>query len=130
MAAPPPFTVVALVPDMLTSVRVESAVQRVGGELRVVQTETELVTTLRDTTASLAIVDLGLTWLDLSFVVEACQKLKVPLIAFGPHVDAARLRAARNAGVDYVYPRSQFLADLPGVLATALPATGATSAAL
>lgn len=40
----------------------------------------------------------------------------IPRIAFGPHVDTARLDAARDAGFDDVMPRSRFSASLPQLL--------------
>jgi CheY-like chemotaxis protein len=38
------------------------------------------------------------------------------VVAFGSHVDAAGLRAAREAGCDVVLPRSKFVEDLPRLL--------------
>ena len=40
----------------------------------------------------------------------------VPFVAFGPHVDATALEAARAAGCDEVLTRSKFSAELPGLL--------------
>jgi hypothetical protein len=38
------------------------------------------------------------------------------VIAFGAHVQADRLRSAREAGCDEVMPRSKFSATLPEIL--------------
>lgn len=40
----------------------------------------------------------------------------IQIVAFGPHVDADRLRAARRAGADLVLPRSEFSRRLPELL--------------
>jgi hypothetical protein len=40
----------------------------------------------------------------------------VPAIAFGSHVDKARLDEARAAGCDEVMPRSKFSGELPALL--------------
>jgi len=40
----------------------------------------------------------------------------VPFIAFGSHVDAAALAAARAAGCDPVMPRSKFTMELPDLI--------------
>jgi len=40
----------------------------------------------------------------------------VPTVAYGSHVDKARLDAARAAGCDEVLPRSKFSAELPDLL--------------
>jgi hypothetical protein len=37
-------------------------------------------------------------------------------VAYGPHVHAAALRAAREADCDPVLPRSKFVEDLPRAL--------------
>jgi CheY-like chemotaxis protein len=39
------------------------------------------------------------------------------LVAFGSHVDAEALAAARAAGCDEVMPRSRFSAELPAIVA-------------
>ena len=56
----------------------------------------------------------------LSTIRERCPAMP-QVTAFGSHVDAARLKAAREAGCDLVLPRSQFVqrleTDLTGWLA-------------
>jgi hypothetical protein len=120
MYEPAPVRVLALVPELLTSVRIESGVQRMGGFLDVAETPQEFFTRLREDPPALAIVDLSLEWLDLAAVVEAAALARVPLLAFGPHVDTRRLRQAREAGVDFVFPRSKFMADVTGTVREAL----------
>jgi hypothetical protein len=46
------------------------------------------------------------------------------VIAFGSHVDTARLAAAKKAGCDEVLPRSQFSAMLPELLRKSFAETG------
>ncbi len=60
-------------------------------------------------------IDLHVQGLDLSQLVEKAKQLsRMPkLIAFGSHVDAARLKSARIAGCDEVLPRSSFFERLP-----------------
>ncbi len=108
MPAPP--VILALIPELITSVRVESGVQRLGGQLRVVETEEEFLRQLASSPA-LAVFDLGEQWVDIVSLVEACREARVPVLAFGPHADLGRQRDAVRAGVDFVYPRSKFMAD-------------------
>jgi hypothetical protein len=112
--------ILGLIPDLLTSVRVESAVQRLGGRLRVVETDLEFVQELSSSAPMLAVLDLGHQWLDVMYVVDACHKARVPVLAFGPHADMGRQRDARQAGAEFVYPRSKFMADTTGCLRDAL----------
>ncbi|HUF53559.1 MAG TPA: hypothetical protein VMR52_07275 [Dehalococcoidia bacterium] len=114
-------TILALVPDLLTSVRIEGAAQRIGHSLRVVDSDAEFVQELANAPA-LAVLDLGYQWLDLHLVLEACRNARVPVLAFGPHTDMNRQRDARQAGADFVYPRSKFMADTTGCLRDALSA--------
>jgi hypothetical protein len=107
---------------LLTSVRIESAAQRLGGRARVVETETQFVQELANLSPALAVLDLGHEWLDVFYVVEACRNARVPVLAFGPHADMGRQRDARTAGAEFVYPRSKFMADTTGCLRDALNA--------
>ena len=45
---------------------------------------------------------------------------QVPVIAFGSHVQADVLRAARAAGADHAWPRSKLMGDLPRIIAEAV----------
>ena len=58
---------------------------------------------------------LGVDALDLpaflAALKEACPAMP-SVVAFGSHVDAERLRAARAAGCDRVLPRSKFVEEL------------------
>ncbi len=108
MTAPP--VILALIPELITSVRVESGVQRLGGQLRVVETEDAFLQQLALAPA-LAIIDLGEQWIDLIGLVQACGEARVPVLAFGPHTDLGRQLGAVRSGVDFVYPRSKFMAD-------------------
>jgi hypothetical protein len=102
--------ILALTPDLITSARVEGGVKRLGGQLRVVETEEAFLQQLASPPA-LAVFDLAEQGFDLVGLVEACRKARVTVLAFGPHVDLGRQRDALKAGVDFVYPRSKFMAD-------------------
>ena len=120
MTTPQPFRVLALVPEVLTNVRIESGVQRLGGFLQIADTPQAFFVELEAAPPDLAVIDLALDWVDLTSVVKACESAGVPLLAFGPHVDTGALRAARTAGVDFVYPRSKLLSDVAGTIREAM----------
>ncbi len=122
MAAPP--VILALIPELITCVRVESGVQRLGGQLRVVETEEAFLQQLASSPA-LAVFDLGEQWVDIVGLVEACREARVPALAFGPHMDLGRQRDAVRAGVDFVYPRSKFMADPTACMRGAISSTRA-----
>lgn len=63
------------------------------------------------------ILDLTLPGLCVSDVLAALPAAHRPaVIAFGPHVETARLEEARAAGCDEVFPRSRFSASLSSIL--------------
>jgi hypothetical protein len=122
MSASP--VILALIPELITCVRVESGVQRLGGQLRVAETEEEFLQQLASGPA-LAVIDLGEQWIDIMSVVQACREARVPVLAFGPHTDLGRHRDAVRAGVDFVYPRSKFMADSTTCMRGAISSTRA-----
>jgi AmiR/NasT family two-component response regulator len=120
MSVNAPFRVLALVPDLLTNMRIEAGVQRLGGFLDVVEEPAGFFREIEGSRPELALIDLSYAWIDIGEAVAACMHAGVPLLAFGPHIDAGRLRAARQAGVDFVYPRSRLMGDVAGTLREAL----------
>jgi CheY-like chemotaxis protein len=65
------------------------------------------------------IVDLQLHGLSIEKLIDAISALpaKPRVIAYGSHVDAARLQAARKAGCQQVMPRSQYFEVMPEKIA-------------
>ena len=120
MSVNAPFRVLALVPDLLTNTRIEAGVQRLGGFLDVVEEPAGFFREIEASPPQLALIDLSYAWIDVGEAVAVCMHAGVPLMAFGPHIDAGRLRAARQAGVDFVYPRSRLMGDVAGTLREAL----------
>ncbi len=65
---------------------------------------------------SCVLVDLNFPGLALPDLLGRLAAVCAPpprVVGYGSHVDAAGLRAAREAGCDPVLPRSQFVEDLP-----------------
>ncbi|HUG67276.1 MAG TPA: response regulator [Pirellulaceae bacterium] len=107
--------VLYLTKDLFFSSRVCSLARDAGATIDVVASIEACCAT--DDTA-LAIIDLGLPQLD---VAAAVRKLRaspreLKIIAYGPHVDAAKLSAAEQAGCDLVLPRSQFDQQIANML--------------
>jgi predicted metal-dependent hydrolase len=55
-------------------------------------------------------------WIQVLKTSAACRR--IPIVAFGPHVDEAGLAAARHAGADQVFTRGQFQKRLGHILVT------------
>ncbi len=110
-----PGRIVTLVPDLLIEVRIDEAARRIDADLEPLSSAAYMETALSKPTDVL-IVDLGVDGLDLDEIVSTADAQKVPIVAFGPHVDVERLKAAEDAGIGSVYPRSAFLKGMHRIL--------------
>jgi DNA-binding NarL/FixJ family response regulator len=106
--------ILALVPDLLFAARVRGA----APEARTLQSADRLLDRVGPATR-LVLVDLQARGaLDL---IRRLRGRESPprIIAYGPHVDADALRAAREAGADQVLARGAFVNALPSIVAEA-----------
>jgi CheY-like chemotaxis protein len=106
--------------DLIYFSRVAGAARAIGAMVRMVKSVTELLATIRQDNPGGIIVDLENPGLDLRWLLQelrtSCPKMPC-VVAYGSHVHADTLRAARKAGCDRVMPRSQFVVDLENDLA-------------
>ena len=107
--------------DLIFFSRISETARGVGLSVRQARTPAELIALAGTLQPGGVIVDLHNEGLELpQFLVElraACQVMP-RVIAYGSHVEAEVLRAARAAGCDQVFPRSQFVKVLESDLAT------------
>jgi hypothetical protein len=108
-ATQPP--VIALVRDLMFSSRITATARAAGVVVLVVRD----VQKLPGQAGRLLIADLN-----LDGAVPAAEQWKAqqqrPVFGFVSHVDAETIAAARQAGLDQVMPRSQFVQILPELL--------------
>ena len=71
------------------------------------------------------IIDLQCPKLDLHELMATLsrQESKPRVIAYGSHVDAERLKSARDAGCDEVLARSKYFKEMPSKIGSWLAAT-------
>jgi DNA-binding NarL/FixJ family response regulator len=107
--------------DLLFASKVLGAATALGVEVRVARDAEGLLALAKAHPPGGVLIDLHQPDLDLSALLaalrEACPNMP-RVVAYGSHVEAATLHAARVAGCDLVLPRSKFAEDLP----VALPA--------
>lgn len=69
---------------------------------------------------ALIIFDLGnpaVPWREwVTLIKTSPATRRIPVICYGPHVEADALRAARSAGADVALPRSRFARELPELI--------------
>jgi CheY-like chemotaxis protein len=127
-AGPAPGLV--LCDDLIFFSRITGAARAAGLTVRMVRTAADLIAAVRTAPPAGIILDVHNPGLDLPNLVaalrEACPAMP-RLIAYGSHVEAAVLRAARQAGCDRVLPRSQFVEELETKIGEWLVAGSATS---
>ncbi|MDX1946120.1 MAG: hypothetical protein SFU86_12045 [Pirellulaceae bacterium] len=101
--------VLFLTTDLMFSSQVLGAAGALGQKLQLVASPADVAgKTTPD--CRLALVDLTIAGPDLGGVVAAIRGVApaARIVAFGPHVDEARLAAAQAAGCDLVLSRGQF----------------------
>ncbi len=105
--------------DLIFSSRITGTARAHGGTLTVFRDAEKLLDILTAQPVAI-ILDLHNTTLNLTIFLAKLRADFSPIpkvIAYGSHVDAERLRAARSAGCDLVLPRSAFVdrleTDLP-----------------
>ena len=108
--------VLGIVTDLMFVVRIGDAVRRAGRKPMFVGS-LERVRVQAAEKPVLVIVDLACVAANPIQVIEEMKALQIPVIAFGAHVDADALRAAREAGADRVMPRSRFVEELEKLVA-------------
>ena len=116
----PRTAAVALVADMLFASKVRGAASAVGVEAVTVSKGEKLVDEARRLRPRVIFVDIETRGVDVPALIARlksdAETAGVPVIAFGSHVNADALRAAREAGADRAIARSAFVRDLPALL--------------
>src|SRR5947209_6059059 len=104
-----------LTDDMIFSSRIMGTAQALGLKMNVVKSVKDLPIQARERKPACVIIDLSHPGLQVRELIRELQKACSPMprmVAYGSHVDAATLRAAREAGCDVVLPRSKFVESL------------------
>ncbi len=114
-------SIVALVDNVLIQPSIESAATRLGYAVEFVGPTDDLVAYLVAHQPVLILVDLStraVDWERWVMTVKAnAATRRMPILAFGPHLDQALFDRARRAGCDAVLSNGAFLADPAGAIA-------------
>jgi hypothetical protein len=102
--------------DLIFSSRITGTARGLGLTVKSVRSLPALVVPAGEPAPTCLLLDLaypGLVLADLFGRLDETGAPRPRVVAYGSHVDAAGLRAARVAGCDVVLPRSQFVGELP-----------------
>jgi hypothetical protein len=109
-------TLLLCVPDLMFAAQIEHTAKASGYVPRDLRRHEPLGAQIKD--AVLLVLQLTRAreaWLPM---IAAAKAAGVPVLAFGAHVDAETLRAARAAGADRAVPNSQLATELPALIAS------------
>jgi hypothetical protein len=106
--------VLAVVADLFFQSRISAAARAAGRRVRFLADPAQMGQEYR-----LALVDLDSPAGTPATIAALAGRPSGQIIAFGPHVDTERRKAARAAGARRVLAKSKFAADLPLLLAPA-----------
>lgn len=105
--------VVVVITDLFFSVRIRSAAAAAGRTVRFAGTLEDLN---EAPTASVALVDLDAA-VDVPRAIRLLKERgTLQIVAFGPHLDTEKRKAARIAGADRVLAKSKFVTELPALM--------------
>lgn len=109
--------VVALITDVFFSVSVRSTIRGLGYDALLVRTADEVADHVGVDDIRLVVVDATAVrgaddWNQLGQIAAEVA----PVLAFGPHKDVERLRAAKEAGVSRVVANSQFHREMAALI--------------
>lgn len=108
-----------LADDLMWTSRITGTAQALGIRLLVAQTAARLKELAQEHAPACIILDLGLREanpLELAPALRAAVASPLRIVAYGAHVDAATLKAARDAGCDPVVSRGKMAESLPELL--------------
>jgi DNA-binding NarL/FixJ family response regulator len=113
------MSAILLTTDLMTASKAQGAAARAGCALKTVASASALLAHAAEHSASLIILDLSSPAIDPATLVPQLRALgsRPAILAFGPHVHEARLKAAVEAGCDSVIARGQFHAQAQEILA-------------
>jgi CheY-like chemotaxis protein len=111
--------VVAVLTDLMFTVKIQEAAKRVGLEAVFVKSKEKAMERASEGPA-VVILDLNNPGLDALDVISALKThadtRNIPLLGFVSHVQADLKQAAQQKGCDVVFARSAFSQNLPAIL--------------
>lgn len=100
--------------DLIFNSRITDTARELGITIIAARSADALIELARKSPPRCVIVDLANPGLDLPALMRALSEAGRPprVVAYGPHVNADLLHAARTTSCDPVLPRSKFVEDL------------------
>ena len=108
--------VLAVIEDLLFTVKIADAAKRNGLQTQFVKTEQDAIAAAADKPL-LVILDLNINSVDPVAIIPKLKELgRIPILAFVSHVQGELKQKAHEAGADMVMARSAFSTNLAQIL--------------
>ncbi|HYO82009.1 MAG TPA: response regulator [Bryobacteraceae bacterium] len=108
--------VLAVLEDLLFTVKINDAAKRNGLQVQFVKSEADALSAAAEK-PMLLILDLNVNSVDpISLIPKIKEFGRIPIIAFVSHVQGELKQRAHDAGADMVMARSAFSTNLPQIL--------------
>jgi CheY-like chemotaxis protein len=109
--------ILAVIEDLLFTVKIADAAKRNGLQVQFVKNEQDAIASATADKPMLVILDLNVNSVDPILLIPKVKELgRIPIIAFVSHVQGELKQKAHEAGADMVMARSAFSTNLPQIL--------------
>jgi DNA-binding NtrC family response regulator len=126
----PGASLILLDTDLFFVVKVRTTLQHAGYDVATARTLEDFTRKLAADSPTLALVNTAIVDIDWRAAIMAARAARIPVVAFGSHVDLETQQAARQAGATRVIANSKLATDLPGIVARTLQSPSHVSASL
>ena len=120
--------ILALEKDLFFSVKMRDTLRHHDIEVTTVRTLAAFEQRLATGDVKLVIVNTATVGVDWEAAIRAAKAHKLPVLAFGSHMDLEARAKALQAGAQRVVANSKFTSDMPGLVRRMLDGATATDA--
>jgi DNA-binding response OmpR family regulator len=117
------ISILALEKDLFFSVKMRDTLRHHDMEVITVRTLAAFEQRLATGDVKLVIVNTATVGIDWEAAIRAAKALKLPVLAFGSHMDLEARAKALQAGAQRVVANSKFTSDMPGLVKRMLDGT-------
>jgi DNA-binding response OmpR family regulator len=117
------ISILALEKDLFFSVKMRDTLRHHDMEVITVRTLAAFEQRLATGDVKLVIVNTATVGIDWEAAIRAARALKLPVLAFGSHMDLEARAKALQAGAQRVVANSKFTSDMPGLVKRMLDGT-------
>lgn len=126
-----PEIIIALEQDLFFAVKIRDTLHHYAYPVVIARNLTAFEKAIVDaeTPPVLAIVNISTPHIDWEAAIRSANAHRIPVLAFGAHIDIAAQQRARQAGAQRVVANSKFAQNMPALVRQMLQTTASAEAA-